>query len=103
MSEAEHLSRAIRGFFSDPQNGWFPPFVESIDGLTAAQVSWIPGEGLRSIWEISNHVRFYRDQLVAEGIVVEHAPRTYPWGRSAILRDPDGNWLELYEVKSTSR
>lgn len=43
------------------------------------------------------------DKLVAEGIVVEHAPRTYPWGRSALLRDPDGNWLELYEVKSTSR
>lgn len=63
MSEAEHLSRAMRGFFSDLQNGWFPPFVESIDGLTAAQVSWIPGEGLRSIWEISNHVRFYH-QLV---------------------------------------
>lgn len=66
MSEAEHLSRAIRGFFSDPQNGWFPPFVESIDGLTAAQVSWIPSEGLRSIWEISNHVRFYHQVILLQ-------------------------------------
>ncbi len=32
-----------------------------------------------------------------EGIVPERGPRTYPWGRSAYLRDPDGRLVEIHE------
>jgi catechol 2,3-dioxygenase-like lactoylglutathione lyase family enzyme len=35
------------------------------------------------------------DELRAEGIELLVAPRDYPWGRSAYLRDPDGRFLEL--------
>jgi predicted enzyme related to lactoylglutathione lyase len=33
--------------------------------------------------------------LVAQGYALVAAPRDYPWGRSAYLRDPDGRLVEL--------
>jgi hypothetical protein len=39
MSEGEHLSRALQGLFSDPRNGWIPPFTDAIAGLNASQAS----------------------------------------------------------------
>jgi catechol 2,3-dioxygenase-like lactoylglutathione lyase family enzyme len=38
------------------------------------------------------------DELRADGIDVLGAPRDYPWGRSAYLRDPDGRMLELSQA-----
>ena len=35
------------------------------------------------------------DRLVDQGLTPEAAPRTYEWGRSAYLRDPDGRLIEL--------
>lgn len=37
------------------------------------------------------------EMLKAEGMTFENEPRTYSWGRSAYLRDPDGRLLELHE------
>jgi catechol 2,3-dioxygenase-like lactoylglutathione lyase family enzyme len=34
-------------------------------------------------------------ELVQKGLAIEHEPQDYYWGRSAYLRDPDGNLLEL--------
>jgi catechol 2,3-dioxygenase-like lactoylglutathione lyase family enzyme len=34
-------------------------------------------------------------ELVEKGLAFEQAPKDYYWGRSAYLRDPDGNLLEL--------
>lgn len=34
-------------------------------------------------------------QLLEHGISLEHPPRDYDWGRSAYLRDPDGQLIEL--------
>ncbi len=36
-------------------------------------------------------------RLVASGLVVEIAPRDWPWGRSAYLRDPGGKLIEIGE------
>lgn len=33
--------------------------------------------------------------LMAEGLVLEIPPRDYYWGRSAYLRDPDGQLIEI--------
>ncbi|HEY4692952.1 MAG TPA: VOC family protein [Bellilinea sp.] len=33
--------------------------------------------------------------LVQQGLNLEHLPRDYDWGRSAYLRDPDGQLIEL--------
>jgi len=47
------------------------------------------------------------DQTVADletrGVVVQTPPKTYDWGRSAYLRDPDGKLIELHEVKNETR
>lgn len=34
-------------------------------------------------------------QLLEQGLSLEHPPRDYDWGRSAYLRDPDGQLIEL--------
>lgn len=33
--------------------------------------------------------------LKSEGYAVDEAPKSYPWGLCAYLKDPDGRWLEL--------
>jgi predicted enzyme related to lactoylglutathione lyase len=35
--------------------------------------------------------------LVERGLVIEAPPKDYYWGRSAYLRDPEGNLIELIE------
>lgn len=54
-----------------------------------------------------NHMAFSVDnvdQSVAEceanGLTVEIPPRNYDWGRSAYLRDPSGQLVELHQKSS---
>ena len=63
---------------------------------------YVPGEG-----ELppENHIAFTVanldqrcEQLRQEGLGVEVPPRDFPWGRSAYLRDRDGEVVELHEV-----
>jgi len=35
------------------------------------------------------------ETLANRGIVLERAPHNYYWGKSAYLRDPDGNQIEI--------
>lgn len=41
------------------------------------------------------NVDFSCRQLQEQGISLDHPPRDYDWGRSAYLRDPDGQLIEL--------
>ncbi len=54
----------------------------------------------------TDHVAFAVDdleaecaRLAAEGVSFELAPRDYPWGRSAYLRDPDGRQIEIAQAR----
>ena len=58
MSEMLHLSEAILSFTSSPQNGWFLPITEAIQGLSAEQAAIVPGKGFNSVWAVTNHVWF---------------------------------------------
>jgi catechol 2,3-dioxygenase-like lactoylglutathione lyase family enzyme len=55
-----------------------------------------------------NHLAFTVDDvdaacesLVAQGIEIEVATRDYYWGRSAYLRAPDGQLIELIQAESS--
>ena len=41
--------------FTGP-NGDYPPLLESLEGLTAAQAAWKPGPERNSIWQIVDHL-----------------------------------------------
>ena len=41
-------------------------------------------------------------KLEEAGIKIEVEPKDYYWGRSAYLRDPDGNLIELHQTDSTT-
>jgi len=38
------------------------------------------------------------ETLQGQGLTIEVPPKTYYWGRSAYLRDPDGHMIELIEA-----
>ena len=40
---------------------WIAPWSKAVDGLTAAQAAWSPGPGRHSIWQIVNHLIFWRE------------------------------------------
>jgi len=64
MSEAHHLSDALVGLVSNPENGWFTPVVVAIDGLTAEQAVTIPSQGFNSIWGVINHMSYWQEFLL---------------------------------------
>ena len=41
--------------------------------------------------------------LGSHGLAVDFAPRDYPWGRSAYVRDPDGRLVELHQADLPER
>jgi catechol 2,3-dioxygenase-like lactoylglutathione lyase family enzyme len=41
-------------------------------------------------------------KLTEKGLVMEFSPKEYYWGRSAYLRDPDGNLIELHNPEEPS-
>ncbi|WP_010588426.1 VOC family protein [Schlesneria paludicola] len=56
-----------------------------------------------------NHFAFavsHLDQAVVDlemrGVAVQIPPKSYDWGRSAYLRDPDGKLIELHEAKAAT-
>lgn len=74
MSEANHLSIALAGFLSDPENGWFTPAMVAIEGLTAEQAAAIPAEGFNSVWGVVNHMSYWQEFVLHRllGESVEH-------------------------------
>lgn len=54
-----------------------------------------------------NHIAFAVEnvdavcrQLIDAGLILEAAPQDYYWGRSAYLRDPDGQQIEITQIDS---
>lgn len=61
MSEAEHLSDAVRALFVLDDHGVFTSFATAVAGLTAAQAAAIPAQRFNSVWAVVNHVRFWQE------------------------------------------
>jgi uncharacterized damage-inducible protein DinB len=45
----------LNSIFTGP-NGDYPPLLDSLAGLTAAQAAWKPAPGKNSIWQIVDHL-----------------------------------------------
>lgn len=66
-------------------------------------LNYTPGKGEMPP---ENHVAFTVEdvdtkcnELQSQGMVIERGPRTYYWGRSAYLRAPDGQLVELIQAE----
>jgi uncharacterized damage-inducible protein DinB len=48
---------------------WWAPWSRAVEGLTAEQAAWKPAPDRHSIWQLVNHMSFWREYLVhrAEG------------------------------------
>jgi uncharacterized damage-inducible protein DinB len=44
---------------------WAAPWSKAIDDLTPAQAAWTPAPGRHSIWQIVNHMIFWREHDLA--------------------------------------
>jgi DinB superfamily len=61
MSEAEHLSDAVRALSVFDDHGLFTSFSTAVAGLTAAQAAAVPAPRFSSAWAVLNHVRFWQE------------------------------------------
>lgn len=43
---------------------WAAPWSKAIDDLTPVQAAWSPSQGRHSIWQIVNHMIFWRDDAL---------------------------------------
>ena len=104
---------ATAGFYRDLLNS--DPVAQSegmaifVIGATKLFIhrNYIPGKG-----ELApeNHIAFAVPdvdeackELTGRGLKIEVEPRTYYWGRSAYLRSPDGQLIELAQEDSQER
>lgn len=66
MKESEHLSKSLTGFFTDPDNGWFLPFIKVIQGLSAEEAAIVPAKRFNSVWAVVNHVCFCQERILLQ-------------------------------------
>lgn len=88
---------------SPPDQSWPGGCIFRAGGLEILlHERYVPGE---DDLPCENHFAFaveelesFCEQLRNSGLRIEYAPRDYPWGRSAYLRDPVGQLVELKQV-----
>lgn len=87
------------------QEGWFASLSQAVSGVTAAQAAWVPGPGLNSIWQIVNHVTFWKEvygNRLAGGPRLENFPgNDSTFGAPGDPTDEAG-WLAAVERLQTA-
>jgi len=68
---------------------WYPPGSEFA-------VPYVAGEGLDHIGFLVDDVRTTFKELVAKGAAPTHVTPKETDGWTAYVKDPDGNWIEIY-------
>lgn len=43
---------------------WFAGLERALQGATAAEAAWVPGEGMNTIWQLVNHMTFWTQYMV---------------------------------------
>ena len=65
MTQTEWLLKAMEMAFQKGQGLWAHSLLDALEGLTAEQAAWKPeGQETRSIWEIVNHVIFWKEVVL---------------------------------------
>ncbi len=70
-------------------------------GTSLTLVDWfesMPAGSLRGVVLECDDLEGTYEQLVANGVEVERKLADQPWGREAVMRDPDGNQLVLQKA-----
>ena len=90
---------ALASFWEKAQHetGWTAPFGKAVDGLTAAQAAWKPAPERHSIWQIVNHLSFWREDVVrgneAKGPASDELIERENWRAPASTGAPtEGEW-----------
>lgn len=64
-------------------------------------VTWfesMPAGSVQGLVLVCDDLKRTYERLLAEGVEVERELAEQPWGREAVIRDPDGNRLVLQEA-----
>lgn len=46
------------------KTGWSAAWGQAVEGLTPAQAAWKPAPDRHSIWQIANHISFWREEVL---------------------------------------
>ncbi|MFQ5811710.1 MAG: DinB family protein [Anaerolineae bacterium] len=86
--QIQWLVKAVDMAFQKNQGLWADSLLDALEGLAAEQADWKPDEeGARSIWEIVDHVTFWKDA------VIQRLERK-PWPDAS----QDKDWLSVTEI-----
>ena len=81
---------------------WAAAWGKAIDDLTPAQATWTPAPGRHSIWQIVNHVIFWREHDQLTGPLIDDDPRV-PFSERRGIRPFDGtrNYIDWFRTATT--
>ena len=73
------MTKAIRDLWSKwwDDDIWITPWSKALAGLTYEQAAWSPSPGRHSIWQIVNHVVYWRE-VTLDRIAAAPVPRHDP-------------------------
>ncbi len=95
--EGEGGAKSVWVLLQDEESGqqlelnWYP------DGHRFA-TPYVPGEGLDHIGFTVENTRETFEQLVEQGVEPTEITPTATEGWTAYLKDPDGNWIEIFQL-----
>jgi catechol 2,3-dioxygenase-like lactoylglutathione lyase family enzyme len=69
---------------------WYP-----VDSVYAVQ--YLPGEGLDHIAFVVDNLQATYNELLAKGVEPTNVDPSKTSGWVAYVKDPDGNWVEIYQ------
>ncbi len=78
---------------------WWTAWSKAFGGLTPAQAAWKPETGRHSIWDIANHLIFWREYIAARSLGASQLPEAEIDRRNWTEPDPpsDEAWSATLE------
>ena len=105
LHRAERFYRVLVGDFTRERHGAGPFHISAPAGGFLLELYPLddatPTTGVRLGFQVESLDAVW-PVLLANGGDVVSAPSDSPWGRRAVLRDPDGHVIELVETGSTT-
>lgn len=80
-------------------NGWATAAGHALAGLSADQAAWGPAADLHSVWELVNHLTFWKELVTARlhGLPITGGPIRNPETFGSAVRGDEKAWREAVD------
>ncbi|UUZ79048.1 DinB family protein [Paenibacillus sp. P26] len=79
----------------DKESGWYPSLERGLHGLTVAQINWrLDGKEMNTIYELVNHILFYKSTLLSGLTDAGDAPSSDTSFSNVLAANTEEEWEE---------